>query len=149
MTGTIVEFEILGDPAAQGSKTRMPNGAMLEGGSPEARAKHRSWRTAVAEAARDVAAHDDVPAPLDGPLCLDVTFRFAMPASRPKHVRAIGCGPKVSAPDLDKLIRALGDGLQAGGLVRDDARICEIVANKIEVTDGWTGAVVTISEAAW
>lgn len=136
-------FEILGDPTPQGSKTRMPNGAMLEGKSKAARERHRNWRAAVAETARDIAAHKDVPAPLDGPLFLAVEFRFPMPASRPKAVRAKGNCLKVSAPDLDKLIRALGDGLKAGGLIVDDARIVEITASKVEVV-GWTGATVRL-----
>lgn len=63
-----VTFEVLGTPTPQGSKTRMPNGAMVEGRSAGQRAMHRSWRTAVAEAARDVA---DGAAPLTGPLVLE------------------------------------------------------------------------------
>lgn len=140
----MIQFEIVGLPSPQGSKTRMPSGAMLDGKSPEARKRHKDWRTTVAQVARDVAEQDDVVAPLDGPLCLAVEFRFPMPASRPKKVRERGRAPKVSAPDLDKLLRALGDGLQAGGLVRDDARFTALVARKVEVAD-WTGAIVTIT----
>lgn len=138
-----VSFEILGLPSPQGSKTRMPNGAMVEGRSTGQRERHRNWRSAVAEVARDIAAHDDVAAPLDGALTLVVEFRFPMPSSRRAAVRARGWGWKTSAPDTDKLIRALGDGLQAGGLIRDDARFAVIEARKIEVS-GWTGATVTI-----
>lgn len=140
-----VELEIIGTPSPQGSKTRMPNGAMLDGKSRGARERHKSWRQAIAETARDVADHDDVDAPLDGALELDVEFRFAMPKSRPAAVRDAGRGPKTTMPDLDKLVRALGDGLQAGGLIRDDARFATITATKVEVV-GWTGAVVTIRQ---
>lgn len=137
-------FNILGDPAQQGSKTRMPNGAMLEGKSATARAKHKTWRGECAAAAADMA---EIVGMLDGPLLLDVTFRFAMPASRKKAVREAGECYKQSAPDLDKLIRALGDGMTAGGLVRDDARFAIIYATKTEVT-GWTGARVQITRIA-
>jgi Holliday junction resolvase RusA-like endonuclease len=118
-----IPFEIVGVPTPQGSKTKMPNGAMVEGGSKAARDAKRDWRTTVAQVARDVA--ETIPdAPLDEPLRLVVQFRFPMPTSRPKAVREAGVALKQSAPDLDKLLRALGDGLQSGGLIRDDARIC-------------------------
>lgn len=144
----VTEFEIVGDPSPQGSKTRMPNGAVVEGRSAAQRAKHKNWRTAIADAAKDVAERlpefDGYDAPLDGPLGLSVEFRFAMPASRRKAVREAGRAFKTSAPDVDKLLRALCDGLQAGGLIRDDARICAVEATKVEVV-GWTGALVTIT----
>lgn len=139
-----VTFEVLGTPTPQGSKTRMPNGAMVEGRSAGQRAMHRSWRTAVAEAARDVA--EGAP-PLTGPLVLEVEFRFQMPKSRKAAVRAAGRAPKVSAPDLDKLVRSVGDALTAGGLIGDDALFCEVSASKVEVI-GWTGAIITVRELA-
>lgn len=136
-----VTFEVLGLPSPKGSKTRMPNGAMLDGASPEARARQANWNAAVTEAARDVA---DGP-PLTGPLRLVVHFRFAMPKSRKAAVRAVGRAPKTSMPDLDKLIRSTGDSLKAGGLIGDDALFCEIEATKSEVI-GWTGAEVTVTD---
>jgi Holliday junction resolvase RusA-like endonuclease len=138
---TIVTFEVLGQPAGQGSKTRMPNGAMLEGKSANQRALHGNWRTAVAEAART--ARTTLPTALDGPLRCTVRFRFPMPASRSKKVRVAGQAWKRSAPDLDKLQRALGDGLKAGGLIVDDALIVHWDATKVETID-WTGATVVV-----
>ena len=66
-----------------------------------------------------------------------------MPKSRPAAARRRGWAHKTTAPDLDKLLRAVGDSLQAGGLIADDAAIASITATKIETTS-WTGAVVTI-----
>ena len=142
---TDIEFEVIGLPAPQGSKTRMPNGAMLEGGSKEARTRHRDWRTAVAERAREVAAGHGLESPLDGPLALEVEFRFPMPASRPKRTRTLGLVPKSTAPDLDKLVRSVGDSLTQGGLIRDDARIYLLLATKVE-TVGWTGATIRVKD---
>jgi Holliday junction resolvase RusA-like endonuclease len=139
----VISFEVLGLPSPQGSKTRMPNGAMLDGRSKGARDRHRDWRSSVAQAARDVAEHEDITAPLDGALTLGVEFRFPMPKSRSKRLREIGYNPKTTAPDLDKLVRALCDGLQAGGLITDDARFHLIAARKVEVV-GWTGAAVAV-----
>ncbi len=141
---TPIEFEVLGLPAPQGSKTRMPNGAMVEAGSASGRLRHKDWRTAVADAAREVAEHDDVAAPLDGPLGLSVEFRFPMAQSRPKAVRALGRAWKVSKPDTDKLLRSVGDALTVGGLIVDDARFVAVEAVKVEVT-GWTGAIIRIT----
>lgn len=139
---TPVEFEVIGTPAAQGSKRHVGNGVMIETSK-----QHKPWRATVAAAARDVAAHPDVAAPLDGPLQLVVEFRFPMPASRPKSVRAAGSALKTTAPDLDKLVRAVGDALTESGLIHDDARICYLYATKLEVI-GWTGAVIRIEAAS-
>lgn len=139
-----VSFEIIGDPKAQGSKV-----AFLAGG--KARMKeaagqpHATWRNQVAQVAAEVAQHDDIPAPLDGPLTLEVEFRFRMPKSRPARIRALGEHPKTTAPDTSKLVRALEDGLQAAGLVTDDARFWNVNAWKVETVTGWTGARVTIT----
>lgn len=143
---TTGQFEIIGLPAPQGSKTAVNIGGkarLIEGKGPS-RQRHKDWRTTIAQTARDIAAA--LPdAPLDGPLHLEVMFRFPMPASRKKADRERGWTWKTSAPDLDKLVRAIGDGLTAGGLIRDDARIVTTVAEKHEVT-GWTGALVTVTQ---
>lgn len=142
----MIVFEVTGTPAPQGDKSAILRGGkprLIEGKSGAARDRHKTWRATVADAARDVAGHDDVPAPLDGALHLDVEFRCAMPASRPKRIQAIGTTPKISAPDLDKLLRSLGDSLKEGGLIRDDARIASIHARKNEVV-GWTGAIISL-----
>ena len=141
----VVSFQVVGDPTPQGSKTKMPNGAMLEGGTADLRAKRINWRNAVADAARLQA---ETHGKLDGNLRLIVDFRFAMPQSRPKAVRERGMAWKHTAPDLDKLVRAVGDSLTAGGLIRDDARFVRIVAGKFETTE-WTGATITIDAVTW
>lgn len=140
---TTISFEIIGDPKPQGSKT-----AFMAGGKARVKERHSDthavWRNQVAQVARDLADAPDVPAPLDGPLILDVRFRFAMPKSRPKRIREQGSQPKTTAPDLSKLVRALEDGLQAGGLITDDARFWNITTTKVETT-GWTGAEIIIT----
>ena len=143
-----IEFEVLGLPAPQGDKSAVLIGGkprLIEGKRGSGRERHTNWRTAVAQAARDVAGHDDVAAPLDGPLRVDIEYRFPMPKARGKKALAVGRGWKITAPDLDKLDRATGDGLTAGGLIHDDARICAGERTKVEVV-GWTGAVITITQ---
>ena len=140
-----VTFDVYGSAQPQGSKTKMPNGAMLEGGTAELRANRRNWRSAVAAAAADALADQLAGRQMDGPLSLDVVFRAPMPASRSKAIRVAGRWWKPTAPDLDKLVRSVGDSLTASGLIKDDARIVALRAMKWEV-DGWTGATITVRE---
>ena len=129
---TVVDLRVIGQPAPQGSKTRMPNGAMVEGSSAVGRAKHRAWRSAVAEAAVGQVAE-----PLDGPLQLTVEFWMPRPASRKRDRWAD------RKPDLDKLLRCTLDGLTDGGLIRDDARVVCVSASK-QLADTWTGATMRV-----
>lgn len=135
----LVAFEVLGLPGSQGSKTKMPNGAMVEGGSKTGRERTKAWRTAVAQTARDVAGGE----PYDGALHLTIEFRLPMPASRRKAIRELGRWPHSVKPDIDKLTRATLDGLTAGGLIVDDARVFALAVEAYEVT-GWTGAEIVL-----
>ena len=63
-----VTFDVYGSAQPQGSKTKMPNGAMLEGGTAELRANRRNWRSAVAAAAADALADQLDGRQMDGPL---------------------------------------------------------------------------------
>lgn len=144
----MIAFDIVGLPAPQGNKTAFAvNGdARMVEGKGAGRQRYKDWRTTVGQTAHDVAIERLPDGPLDGPLSLSVEFWFPMPASRPKKIRDAGLAPKTTAPDLDKLVRALGDGLTAGGLIANDARIVHLVATKHETT-GWTGATVAIDRA--
>lgn len=135
-----VEFEVLGIPAPQGSKKfvgmRGGRGIMVESSK-----GLRPWRDSVAAAARRVAEEVGM---FDCPLHLSVEFRFPMPKSRPKKVRDMGIAVKTTMPDLSKLVRGLEDGLQQGGLIRNDSLIWRDSSYKVEVI-GWTGAIVRLS----
>lgn len=133
-----VTFDVIGIPKPQGSMKAFAVGGRARV-KPSGGADFAAWRNAVADAARKVAGDT----PMEGPLKLTVTFQFPMPASRPKAMRANGVGWKTTAPDLDKLVRTIGDALTASGLIRDDALIAELSAIKAEVTS-WTGATITV-----
>jgi len=132
---------VYGIPAPQGSKTRMPNGAMVEASSATGRAKLVNWRSACADAA---ARHAKVTSTETGPLEITVEFRFPMPTSRKKATKEARVAWKVGKPDLDKLCRALGDSLAAGGLIARDELIVSWIATKVEVWEQWTGAIVQL-----
>jgi Holliday junction resolvase RusA-like endonuclease len=142
----VIEFEVIGVPKPQGSMKAFNVGGHARV-KPSGGSDFAAWRNAVSQAARDVRGHDDVLAPLDGPLALVVTFRFPMPKSRPKAAQKAGEAWKTSAPDTDKLVRTIGDALTAANLVTDDARFAVINATKVETT-GWTGAVIRVERLA-
>ncbi len=142
MDAGAIRFRVLGDPTPQGSKRAgiTPNGRPVLRES--SGAKLARWRSDVAVAAE--AARRPGSPPLDGPLDVTAVFRFTMPHARPALLRRIGMCWRSSAPDLDKLLRSLFDGMKAGGLIHDDARIVRVDAMKLEVAAGWTGAAVTV-----
>lgn len=146
----LAELKVVGVPRPQGSKRAfVVNGhaRMTE----SAGAAGAQWRDAISQAAKnladhilDTASHSHNVPPFTGPLGLSVEFRFPMPKSRSKAQHAAARIYKTTAPDTSKLVRSLEDGLQAAGLIQDDALFVAIEACKTEVT-GWTGAVITIT----
>lgn len=142
---TSLTFNVVGTPKPQGSKRAfVANGRAIV--KEDAGGAHAVWRNQVADAARHHADQLDA-APLDGPLTAVIEFRFPMPTSRPKRVRAQGTVAKITAPDIDKLVRSIFDGLQAAALITDDSRIHTVTATKVETT-GWTGATITLTWGA-
>ena len=140
----MLTFNVVGDPAAQGSKRFVGHARSGRPIMREQSDKVRPWRDSVAGAA--LAAIEATPgwSKLDGPVRLRIVFRFPMPASRPRAVRIQGRGWKVSSPDLSKLVRSTEDALQDAGVFTNDARVCDLRCRKVEVADGWTGARVWV-----
>jgi Holliday junction resolvase RusA-like endonuclease len=125
-----VSFSITGDPASQGSHAIM-QGRIVQVNSK----KHKAWRTAIVN---EVIA--TLPAdwePIDGPCELIVNFYMAKPASVTRS------SPSV-APDLDKLIRSVGDALAIAGVYTDDSRITRISARKLYAQGIEPGATITV-----
>jgi Holliday junction resolvase RusA-like endonuclease len=122
---------VKGTPAPQGSKRHVGGGRMVEQS-----ANLAPWRALVTQAAGvRIALTEWHPAP-SAPLALGVTFTVARPASHwrtGKHSHLLRpAAPEwpVSRPDLDKLIRAVMDGLTDAGAMTDDARVISISALK-------------------
>ena len=74
----LVQFDVVGVPAPQGSKRHVGRGILVESSK-----KVGPWRDAVAWAGREAMAGGD---PHDGPLHLLATFRMPMPSSRRRPV---------------------------------------------------------------
>ena len=134
-----ITFKVEGRIAAQGSKKSVGHGVFVE------TSKYlKPWRKAVIAAAQE-ANVDGIQ--FDGPIRVDIEFRFPMPQSRKKAEKEAGVLMKVSSPDYDKLERAVNDALTQSGLIKDDARICEGHSYKREYWEDWTGAIITVSQA--
>ncbi len=133
MTGPLT-IHIPGEPRPQGSKKAFVRGkrAVLV----EANPGLKTWRQTVTLHARKHAGT------YTGERPLHVTYRFTL--TKPKSVRR--WLPWVK-PDLDKLLRAINDGLGDAKVWDDDSRITTITASKQYATPTQPpGATVTIRE---
>jgi crossover junction endodeoxyribonuclease RusA len=133
-----INFWVAGTPVQQGSKTpgQRNDGTLFVR---ENAAGLKPWRKAVAQAAVSAWSRKaglGSPFTDDEPLHLEVAFYF------PELKTARDRIWKFTAPDLDKLLRAVGDALQQSGLIKDDARIVSVEATKRHAAEG--GAYVRV-----
>jgi crossover junction endodeoxyribonuclease RusA len=127
-------IDVSGDPASQGSHSVI-NGRIVQVNS----AKHKRWRNAVVFAALDLIGEDWVP--IDEPVELSVIFYLPRPKTATREFPAV-------MPDLDKLIRAVGDSLTTAGIIADDSRIIAIHAQKLYADARGVGAVIRVNTLA-
>jgi Holliday junction resolvase RusA-like endonuclease len=125
-----VSLSVTGDPASQGSHAIM-HGRIVQVNS----SKHKAWRKAIVQEA--IATLPDDWTPIDEPCELIVNFYLPKPKTVDRQL------PSVS-PDLDKLIRAVGDSLTDSGVVIDDSRIVRISARKLYAEGIAPGATIQV-----
>lgn len=121
----MIRFEVFGVPQPQGSKSAFvvrdknsgkPKAVMREGSSKESNARFKAWRKDIADVVRAWLAEHPGP-PIAAPVAVGVVFRFPPVASDPHR------SYHTVQPDLDKLMRAVGDALKDAKLLKDDAVI--------------------------
>jgi crossover junction endodeoxyribonuclease RusA len=113
-----LEFFVPGIPAPQGSKTpgRAKGGRLYVR---EANPRTEPWRKLVQEHAEAaLLASDEWDSDYDGPVWVGLEFRFPKLVSDPNRYW------KTTAPDKDKLERAILDALTKARVYTDDARVC-------------------------
>jgi Holliday junction resolvase RusA-like endonuclease len=121
-----VRFTVYGIPIPQGStKAFMPKGARFPVVTSD-NAKLKPWRQNVCYAARCAMESSVCPGPLSGAIHLDVAFFMPRPKRLPRRVVA-----HARKPDLDKLLRAICDGLTDAGVWKDDSQVESIAATKV------------------
>lgn len=140
LTGPGITFRVLGLPQPKGSKTANAKGFGVRDSNA---ARLRPWEQAVAAEA-ETCRHQV--GQLAGPLGIDLTFRFPGPTGDPLWRKALGAVPMATMPDLDKLERAVWDGIQAGGLIENDSRIACQASAKFHVWDDWIGVRVVLRQ---
>ena len=130
-----MQLRIEGLPKPQGSK-RVYNGRVVEAAGNALKV----WRKAIAEAC--LAEVNEDHRLLLGPVRVDVVFYLPRPKTVSEEKRALPIVP----PDLDKLARALLDGIGQSEMVwGDDSQVIELRAVKVYGTD-FIGADVRITE---
>ncbi len=124
----MIAFTVHGEPIPQGSKTRTRWGGIREDNP-----RTKPWRATVAA---DAALAMNRRPLLAGAVALEAVFTFPRPKAHYGTGRNAGT-VKASAPthhtktpDLDKLLRALGDAL-TGIVVRDDSQLSRVTATKV------------------
>lgn len=108
---------VRGTPAPQGSKRHVGGGRMIEMSKAVG-----PWREAVrAETQRAMLGM----APTHRPVSVFVNFYLPRPKSTPKSVTL-----PAKRPDLDKLARAVLDGVTQGGAWLDDSQVVRLQCQK-------------------
>jgi crossover junction endodeoxyribonuclease RusA len=147
-----VTIRVLGLAAPQGSKTRTRHGMR------ESSKAVGPWREAVRAETQLAITHavpDDrgwaADPPLAGPLAVSVTFYFGRPQNHygtGKNAGVLKPGapafPASKRNDVDKLSRAVLDGITQGGAIADDGLVTDLTAVKRYADDVPAGAVITI-----
>jgi Holliday junction resolvase RusA-like endonuclease len=145
--GTVLSFNVNGEPRPQGSKTPVVRGgrAFLIEGTGDSPRKHKAWRKAVQDAAQELA--DEIGhTPIDAPVEVKIEFRLHKPNS--KTAAKYWADRK---PDIDKLVRSILDSIAGKDkpLVREDSRVVRLVAEKRYIEpEEQMGCWITVEEIA-
>lgn len=117
-----LDFFVPGKPAPQGSKRHVGRGILLESST-----EVGPWRERIALAAHNYARNTTgIPLPFSGlPLSVSLDFVMPRPTSAPKRSTPAA----IKRPDIDKLARAVLDGL-TNVLLTDDSAVVDLRTHK-------------------
>ncbi len=116
----MIRFTVYGKPVPQGSSKAFYVKSLGRAVITSDNKRLKPWRQQVTESA--MALHGEA-IPDDRPVEVVLDFYFARPKSAKKRI-----GMTVK-PDIDKLIRAILDGIM-GVLFRDDSQVVSVLARK-------------------
>lgn len=117
----MIEFEVIGPPAPQGSKSFKGMSKKGHAILVESSAQAAPWRSVVTTYAHQ-ARHKAMCPTISGPVWVAMVFSLRRPTSAPKRVSR-----PATAPDLSKLCRCVEDALTDAGIWRNDAQVVEYV----------------------
>jgi crossover junction endodeoxyribonuclease RusA len=130
-----ISFDVLGRPSPQGSKKSIGNNRFIE-----ASKFLPAWRNAVKIAAEHAVTVNGW-AKVSGPVELEIMFYL----DRPSSISATKRPYPIVPPDVDKLIRGVGDAL-TGVVYDDDSQIVRVLAWKVYADNREPGAFVRVAE---
>lgn len=146
----MIKFRVNGVPAPQGSKRHVGGGRMVESSKAVG-----PWREAVRAEGSQVRRHDPAWSlrMIERFQPLSVTIVFVL--HRPQGHFGTGrnaCKVRESSPsfptgrpDVDKLCRAVLDGLVAGGVMADDSQVVSLNCVKVYASNGEApGALIEV-----
>ena len=110
----MIEFFVEGTPVPQGSMKYIGNGRMIH----SRQAELATWRALIAHKAKETGIWVT-----EEPVRLELVFHLRKPKTVKREFPTV-------APDLDKLIRAVGDALHNVAYL-DDSQIIDISAKKV------------------
>jgi crossover junction endodeoxyribonuclease RusA len=120
----VIEIDICGRPAPKGSRLSKVSKAGHSYTFPASKYE-KPWVDAVKEQTQIVMRHHPTPAP---PYAVELEFRLHKP-----HNARYDYPP---APDIDKLARAVIDGLEQGGALSNDKHVTSLTVNKRYIEPG-------------
>jgi Holliday junction resolvase RusA-like endonuclease len=127
-----IAFDVVGRPSPQGSKKSIGNNRFVE-----ASKFLPAWRKDVRQAAEHAALINGWTI-VSGPVELEVMFYLDRPSSVKRPYPTV-------PPDLDKLIRGVGDSL-TGVVYDDDSQVIRTLAWKVYADAREPGAFVRVNE---
>jgi len=144
-TEPIASFFVEGKPHPQGSKTPVFRGGkiiLLEGKGNGVQL-HKQWRAAVSDTT-DAYMRETGIEEIPGIVRVELRFKIQKPKSKHRRLRAVNV-----RPDIDKLARAVLDGITAlrdtTGIIPDDSHVVQLYAEKFyALPDETTGVQIDI-----
>lgn len=127
-----VEVVVYGVPMSQGSKRHVGGGRLIESNAD----RLKPWRANVTSTFVDTVGPDWHPFTRSTPVEIVLSFYFARPlghfrTGRNAHLlRDAAPSWPTGKPDLDKLERAVFDGLTDAGAWADDSQVVSVIASK-------------------
>lgn len=115
----MISIEVEGRPAPKGSRISKISKSGHSYTYPASKYE-APWVDAVKKATQVVMRHHTTPAP---PYALDLELRIKRPVNRARYEWPSGA-------DLDKLARAVIDGLVSGGALEDDRHVTDLTVHK-------------------
>ena len=146
----MIRVKVHGLPAPQGSKRHVGGGVMIESSKAVA-----PWRERIAHETQDVIEAGARPYSQREPVLVRITFWMPRPGAHYGSRKGVPY-VKDSAPsrpvtmrrnDIDKLARAVLDGITDGGALGDDGQVASLVVDKFFADAVFpVGCLITIAD---